>query len=222
MASVLEPFDLGPINLANRLVMGPMTRARCPSGTPNAIMVEYYAQRASAGLILTEGVWPEINAQGYFSTPGIETDEQTAGWKAVTDNPLGHLARNPWNTDHTPGGSSGGAAVAAALGMGALHVGTDGGGSIRIPASFTGIVGLKPTYGRVPAWPLSPFGTVAHLGPMTRTVEDAALMLAVVSRPDARDWHALPPGRRSRLRRPLRRLHAWRRGPVRPPRRHAP
>jgi aspartyl-tRNA(Asn)/glutamyl-tRNA(Gln) amidotransferase subunit A len=115
------------------------------------------------------------------------------GWKAVTDNPLGHLARNPWNTDRTPGGSSGGAAVAAALGMGALHVGTDGGGSIRIPASFTGIVGLKPTYGRVPAWPLSPFGMVAHLGPMTRTVEDAALMLTVVSRPDARDWHALPP-----------------------------
>jgi aspartyl-tRNA(Asn)/glutamyl-tRNA(Gln) amidotransferase subunit A len=115
------------------------------------------------------------------------------GWKAVTDNPLGHLARNPWNTGRTPGGSSGGAAVAAALGMGALHVGTDGGGSIRIPASFTGVVGLKPTYGRVPAWPLSPFGTVAHLGPMTRTVEDAALMLTVISRPDLRDWHALPP-----------------------------
>jgi aspartyl-tRNA(Asn)/glutamyl-tRNA(Gln) amidotransferase subunit A len=115
------------------------------------------------------------------------------GWKAVTDNPLGHLARNPWNMERTPGGSSGGAAVATALGMGALHVGTDGGGSIRIPASFTGVVGLKPTYGRVPAWPLSPFGTVAHLGPMTRTVEDAALMLTVISRPDVRDWHALPP-----------------------------
>ena len=114
------------------------------------------------------------------------------GWKGVTDNPLGHLARNPWDVSRTPGGSSGGAAVAAALGMGALHVGTDGGGSIRIPSSFTGIVGLKPTFGRVPAWPLSPFGTVAHLGPMTRTVEDAALMLTVISRPDIRDWHALP------------------------------
>jgi aspartyl-tRNA(Asn)/glutamyl-tRNA(Gln) amidotransferase subunit A len=114
------------------------------------------------------------------------------GWKAVTDNPLGHLARNPWNLERTPGGSSGGAAVATALGMGALHVGTDGGGSIRIPAGFCGIVGLKPSFGRVPAWPLSPFGTVAHLGPMTRTVEDAALMLTVMSRPDLRDWHALP------------------------------
>ena len=114
------------------------------------------------------------------------------GWKGVTDNPLGHVARNPWDIARTPGGSSGGAAVAAALGMGALHVGTDGGGSIRIPASFCGIVGLKPSFGRVPAWPLSPFGTVAHLGPMTRTVEDAALMLTVISRPDIRDWTALP------------------------------
>ena len=93
------------------------------------------------------------------------------GWKGVTDNPLGHIARNPWDVARTPGGSSGGAGVAAALGMGALHIGTDGGGSIRIPASFCGIVGLKPSFGRVPAWPLSPFGTVAHLGPMTRTVD---------------------------------------------------
>lgn len=114
------------------------------------------------------------------------------GWKAVTDNPLGQVARNPWDVARTAGGSSGGAAVAAALGMGALHVGTDGGGSIRIPAGFTGVVGLKPTFGRVPAWPLSPFGTVAHIGPLTRTVADAALMLGVLSRPDSRDWYALP------------------------------
>jgi aspartyl-tRNA(Asn)/glutamyl-tRNA(Gln) amidotransferase subunit A len=76
--------------------------------------------------------------------------------------------------------------------MGALHVGTDGGGSIRIPAGFTGIFGLKPSFGRVPAAPLSPFGTVAHLGPMTRSVADAALMLNVLALPDARDWFALP------------------------------
>lgn len=114
------------------------------------------------------------------------------GWKAVTDNPLGHVARNPWNTTLTAGGSSGGAAVAAALGMGALHLGTDGGGSIRVPAAFTGIAGLKPTFGRVPAWPMSPFGTVAHIGPMARTALDLALMLTVIAEPDARDWHALP------------------------------
>src|SRR5262249_40338463 len=70
---------------------------------------------------------------------------------------------------------------------------TDGGGSIRIPASFTGIFGFKPSFGRVPAYPASPFGTLAHLGPMTRTVADAALMLTVISQPDARDWYALPP-----------------------------
>jgi aspartyl-tRNA(Asn)/glutamyl-tRNA(Gln) amidotransferase subunit A len=76
--------------------------------------------------------------------------------------------------------------------LGALHVGTDGGGSIRIPASFTGVFGLKPSFGRVPAWPLSPFGTVAHVGPIARTVSDAALMLNVLALPDRRDWHALP------------------------------
>ncbi len=114
------------------------------------------------------------------------------GWKAVTDSPLTGITRNPWDMARTPGGSSGGAAAACALGMGALHIGTDGGGSIRVPASFTGIFGLKPSFGRVPAWPLSPFGTVAHLGPMTRTVADAALMLNVLALPDRRDWLALP------------------------------
>jgi aspartyl-tRNA(Asn)/glutamyl-tRNA(Gln) amidotransferase subunit A len=114
------------------------------------------------------------------------------GWKGVTDSPLTGITRNPWNTAKTPGGSSGGAAAAVASGMGPLALGTDGGGSIRIPCSFTGLFGIKPSFGRVPAWPLSPFGTVAHVGPMTRTVADAALMLDVLSLPDARDWHALP------------------------------
>jgi aspartyl-tRNA(Asn)/glutamyl-tRNA(Gln) amidotransferase subunit A len=114
------------------------------------------------------------------------------GWKAVTDCALTGVTRNPWNTGRTPGGSSGGAAVAAALGMGVLHVGTDGGGSIRIPAGFTGVFGLKPSFGRVPAYPASPFGTVAHIGPITRTVSDAALMLNVLALPDRRDWFALP------------------------------
>ena len=114
------------------------------------------------------------------------------GWKGVTDSPLTGITRNPWDETKTPGGSSGGAAVAAACGMGALHLGTDGGGSIRIPAGFTGIFGLKQSFGRVPASPLSPFGTLAHIGPMTRTVADAALMLNVITKPDLRDWHAIP------------------------------
>ena len=113
------------------------------------------------------------------------------GWKGVTDSPLTGITRNPWNKAKTPGGSSGGAAAALAAGMGPLAVGTDGGGSIRIPCAFTGLFGLKPSFGRVPAWPLSPFGTVAHVGPMTRSVSDAALMLNVLALPDARDWHSL-------------------------------
>ena len=114
------------------------------------------------------------------------------GWKGVTDNTLTGITRNPWNPAKTPGGSSGGSAAAIASGMGPLTVGTDGGGSIRMPCAFTGIFGIKPTFGRVPAWPLSPFGTVAHVGPMTRTVADSALMMNILSLPDARDWHQLP------------------------------
>ena len=118
------------------------------------------------------------------------------GWKGVTDSALTGITRNPWNLERTPGGSSGGAAVAAALGMGALHLGTDGGGSIRIPAAFTGIYGLKASYGRVPAYPPSPFNAVAHVGPMTRTVADTALMLTVLAEPDPRDANGLPPAGR--------------------------
>jgi aspartyl-tRNA(Asn)/glutamyl-tRNA(Gln) amidotransferase subunit A len=112
------------------------------------------------------------------------------GWKAVTDSPLTGVTRNPWDTRMTPGGSSGGAVAAVVLGMAPIHVGTDGGGSIRIPASFTGCYGLKPTRARVPAWPASPLGTLAHAGPLTRTVADAAVALTIMAAPDARDVYA--------------------------------
>jgi aspartyl-tRNA(Asn)/glutamyl-tRNA(Gln) amidotransferase subunit A len=115
------------------------------------------------------------------------------GCKGETNSPGGGFTRNPWNPARTPGGSSGGAAAAVAAGMGPLAVGTDGAGSVRIPAAFCGNVGMKPSFGRVPAYPLSPFGTVAHLGPHTMSVEDAAQMLNVLKQPDARDWTALPP-----------------------------
>ena len=114
------------------------------------------------------------------------------GWKGVCDSPLTGITRNPWNPQLTSGGSSGGAAVAAALGMGCLHLGTDGGGSIRIPAGFSGTFGIKPTFGQVPAYPLSMFGTIAHLGPITTSVDDAARMLTVISGRDDRDWYSLP------------------------------
>ena len=117
------------------------------------------------------------------------------GWKALGDSPLTGITRNPWDLSRTPGGSSAGAAAACAAGIAPLHVGSDGAGSIRIPSAFTGIFGLKPSFGRVPAYPLSPMGLLAHIGPMSRTVADAALMLNVLSRPDNRDPYALPPQR---------------------------
>lgn len=110
------------------------------------------------------------------------------GWKAVTDSPLTGITRNAWDSALTSGGSSGGAAVAAACGAGVLHLGTDGGGSIRIPAAFNGVVGHKPSFGRVAAYPSSAFGTVAHIGPIARGVRDAMMMLDVMSRRDMRDW----------------------------------
>ncbi len=118
------------------------------------------------------------------------------GCKGETNSPLTGITRNPWNPSKTSGGSSGGTASAVAAGMGPLSVGTDGAGSVRIPAAFCGNVGLKPSFGRVPAYPLSPFGTVAHLGPHTMSVQDAALMLTVLAQPDARDWTSLPPDAR--------------------------
>jgi len=114
------------------------------------------------------------------------------GWKALGDSPLTGITRNPWNTECTPGGSSSGAAAALAAGLGPLALGTDGGGSIRIPCGFTGIPGLKPTFGRVPAYPASPFGMLAHTGPMARTVQDCALLLTVLTGADDRDPYALP------------------------------
>ena len=122
---------------------------------------------------------------------GLTTSPEI-GWKGVTDSPRHGVTRNPWDTSATSGGSSGGAVVAAALGMGCLHIGTDAGGSIRIPASFVGVFGHKPSFGRVPNYPHSAFSSLSHAGPITRTVKDAAHMLTVLSRPDTRDWYALP------------------------------
>ncbi len=114
------------------------------------------------------------------------------GWKSPGDCPLTGITRNPWNPERTPGGSSAGAGAASAAGFGPLHLGTDGGGSIRIPAAWSGIVGLKPSFGRVPQWPAGAFATVSVAGPMTRTVRDAALMLSAIARFDDRDPYALP------------------------------
>lgn len=114
------------------------------------------------------------------------------GFKGVTDSPLYGITRNPWNTEYTPGGSSGGSAAALAAGMSTLSVGTDAAGSVRIPASFTGLATIKATFGRVPVYPPSAQGTLSNVGPMARTVADVALMMNVITRPDPREWWSLP------------------------------
>lgn len=130
------------------------------------------------------------------------------GHKGVTDSPLTGVTRNPWDEKKTSGGSSGGAAVAAATRMGWLHLGSDAGGSVRIPASFSGVVGFKASQGMVPNFPPSLFSTLSSAGPLARSVDDCAMMLDVITAPDARDWHALPVDKPSfalAARQPLRR-----------------
>src|SRR6266849_857655 len=125
-----------------------------------------------------------------------KTNMPEFGWKGVTDSPLTGISRNPWNPAKTCGGSSGGAAIAAASGMGMINLGSDGAGSIRMPAGFCGVYGLKSTFGRVPAYPYGNLPGFSHSGPLVRSVADAALMLTVIAEPDPRDWLALPAQRR--------------------------
>ena len=122
-----------------------------------------------------------------------KTNTPTLGWVGVTDNLIFGVTRNPWSLAHTPGGSSGGAGAAVAAGLAPLAIGTDGGGSIRKPAAWCGIFGLKPSWGRIPVYPSSAAWSLSHAGPMTRTVKDAALMMNVCAGPDERDQYSLPP-----------------------------
>jgi aspartyl-tRNA(Asn)/glutamyl-tRNA(Gln) amidotransferase subunit A len=120
------------------------------------------------------------------------TNTPEFGWKGVTDNRVFGITRNPWNTNLTPGGSSGGASAAVAAGLGPIGLGTDGGGSLRIPASFCGVFGFKPSFGRVPNWPGSGGAMLRHIGMITRTVADMAAALDVLAGPDPRDLLSLP------------------------------
>jgi aspartyl-tRNA(Asn)/glutamyl-tRNA(Gln) amidotransferase subunit A len=218
--AVLQHIDtLNPVLNAfcfvapDAIAMAEQSEARWMSGEPQGPLDGVPV--SIKDILLTRG-WPTLRGSKTVDPAGPWLDDAPAvarlresgaillgknttpefGWKGVTDSPLTGITRNPWNPAKTPGGSSGGGAAAVAAGMGPLTLGTDGGGSIRIPCAFTGLFGLKPSFGRVPAWPLSPFGTVAHIGPMTRSVHDAALLLNVVSQPDARDWLALPADKR--------------------------
>ena len=121
-----------------------------------------------------------------------KTNTPTLGWVGVTDNLVFGATRNPWSLGHTPGGSSGGAGAAVAAGLAPLALGTDGGGSIRKPAAWCGIYGLKASWGRIAVYPSSAAWSLSHVGPMTRTVKDAALMMNVCAGPDERDQYSLP------------------------------
>ena len=113
------------------------------------------------------------------------------GWKGNSNSPLTGITHNPWKHGMNAGASSAGAAVCAAAGIGPIHQGSDGAGSIRMPAAFCGVFGLKPSFGRIPYWPQPNNGLISHVGPLTRTVADSALMLAALAGPDDRDMTSL-------------------------------
>ena len=132
-----------------------------------------------------------------------KTNVPEFGYSGASHNAVFEATRNPWNLERSPGGSSAGSGAAVAAGMGPLAVGSDGGGSVRIPSSFCGLVGVKASMGRVPLYPgcrderypgVSSWEGIEHIGPMTRTVADSALMLSVMAGPDDRDRHSLPAG----------------------------
>ncbi|MBV1798687.1 hypothetical protein KSF81_17405 [Siccirubricoccus sp. G192] len=122
---------------------------------------------------------------------GKTTSAAEWGWKGVSQAPISGITHNPWGKGLNAGASSSGAGVAAACGYGPLHQGGDGAGSIRMPAHFSGVFGLKPTYGRVPSWPISNNDLATHVGPLTRRVEDAALMLQAIAGPHPWDFTSL-------------------------------
>jgi aspartyl-tRNA(Asn)/glutamyl-tRNA(Gln) amidotransferase subunit A len=170
-------------------------------GVPVSLKDVLYTRgvRTTGGSRLFEELVPEEDnaAVGRLKAAGAvilgKTNTSEFGHKAITDNPLFGVTRNPWNPALTPGGSSGGAAAAVASGLGPVALGTDGGGSVRVPAAFCGLVGFKPSFGRVPQAPGLPgWEQVGHTGPLARTVRDAAAVLDVVAGSDDRDRTSLP------------------------------
>jgi aspartyl-tRNA(Asn)/glutamyl-tRNA(Gln) amidotransferase subunit A len=159
---------------------------------------------ATAGLRTTRGSAIFENWVPEHSAPAVERAEAAGGivlgktstsefgWKAVSDSPLFGDTRNPWNPALTPGGSSGGAAAAVAAGLGPLALATDAAGSARVPAAFCGVFGMKPSFGRIPVYPAPAADSLVHVGLITRTVRDCALLLSVVSGSDERDRNTLP------------------------------
>jgi aspartyl-tRNA(Asn)/glutamyl-tRNA(Gln) amidotransferase subunit A len=144
-------------------------------------------------------VIPRLEAAGAIILGKTNTSE--FGWTGVSHSPLTGITHNPWKYGHNAGASSAGAGAAAAAGFGQLHQGSDGAGSIRMPSHFCGVVGVKPSFGRVPYYPVGTGDYTSHMGPMARTVADAALMLEVMSGPHPLDHTASEAGPADYLRR---------------------
>ncbi|MFG6486535.1 amidase [Roseateles sp. BYS78W] len=178
-AGTALPLDGVPVTLKENIAVPGAAYRLGTAATPDGAVADFEAPPAAR--------LREAGAVAWARTTMPDYGMLSSGLSSLYAEP----ARNPWDTALTPGGSSAGAAAAAAAGYGPLHLGTDIGGSIRLPAGWCGLVGLKPSHGRVPIKP-GYAGRVA--GPLTRTVEDAALMLAALARPDARDPTQLPPG----------------------------
>jgi aspartyl-tRNA(Asn)/glutamyl-tRNA(Gln) amidotransferase subunit A len=178
-AQPLSPFDGIPTTIKDTTnVKGWPTRygSHSTDETPASENAAVTDRFLAAGMIIL----------GKSTTPEF-------GWKALTDSPLQGTTRNPWNIAHSPGGSSGGASALTAAGINPFNHGNDGGGSIRIPAAHTGLVGLKPSYGRIPQYPAdAPFADVISQGVLARTVLDTAMALNLTAGPDPRDWRSLP------------------------------
>src|SRR4051812_32445476 len=183
-------------------------RAYAPGGTPGPLAgiptsvkdnQPTRGIRTTGGSLVTKDYVPDedaifvtrLNAAGM--TLLGKTNLPEAGWKGASSNRLGPPAQNPWKIGRTTGGSSAGAAAAVAAGLGPLAQGGDGAGSIRIPAAFCGVFGLKPSFGLI-ASPASSAATLAHPGPLTRTVRDAALMLNAMAGADPRDRYSFSSG----------------------------
>jgi aspartyl-tRNA(Asn)/glutamyl-tRNA(Gln) amidotransferase subunit A len=185
------------------------------AGVPVSIkdLVYVAGVRALGGAPANRDMVPAVDAavvSALKSAGAIVTCKTTtceSGYKLTADSPVSGLTRNPWNRNRTSGGSSGGAAASIAAGCGPLAIGTDGVGSIRVPSAFCGVVGIKPTFGLVPRSPgFSPpsWGSLAHTGPIARTVADAALLLEVIATHDLRDAASLPVPSRSFDAKPVR------------------
>ncbi len=172
--ALLGPLDGIPVSIKD---LEPLSGVRCTYGSKwtadNIATLDGVASgriRAAGGVIL-----------GKTNTPHF-------GYKDMCDNFLGAPCKNPWHLERTSGASSGGAGAAVASGLGPVAHGSDGAGSVRIPAALCGIFGLKPSYGRVPYSPTADYwGGRSHVGPMTRTVRDAAMLLGIMAGPDDRD-----------------------------------